>query len=253
MSTKDSKTSQAGISLSARQRKNIARQNKKRGGNAPTDARQISSGVHVYTDDSYKDEKKKVFSHGLKEAKERIKASKAVANLKEKIDTVEKAFYRIFGIFSVHTTSCLIVNRDGRQREFLDDIPGDHRILVHRCLAKHLVSGVCMLVRITKNEDENGNIIDGSWAIVPAEYRMMRATTIQHLKRRPFFFLRRYWYEISFDGRVQPAHLLFDYGLNPMAQKTRFYVTHEFVPVRKQDVTNDYFRFWHKKPNPKLV
>jgi hypothetical protein len=105
-----------------------------------------------------------------------------------------------------------------------------------------------MLVRITKNEDSQGNIIDGSWAIVPAEYRMMRATTIQHMRRRPFFFLRRYWYEIDFDGRVQPAHMFFDYGLNPAERSQRFYVTHEYVPVRNQDAQNDYFRFWHKKP-----
>lgn len=243
-------TPNTGVTLSERQKKNIARQSRKKRGNAPTDPRQISSDVHVYTDDSYKDKSKKVFSHGIKEAKERIAASKAVAILKEKIDTVEKTFYRFLGI-SINRTTCLIINKDGRQREFLQDIPGDHRILVHRCLAKHLISGVCMLVRITKNEDEDGNIIDGSWAIVPAEYRMMRATTIQHLKRRPWFFLRRYWYEISFDGRVQPAHLLFDYGLDPTAKKTRFHVTHEFVPVRKQDATNDYFRFWHKKPDKK--
>lgn len=243
--------SASGKPLNSRQRKLIARKNAKKsvkgGFPTPTDPRQISSDVHVYTDDSYIDKEKKVFSHGLKQAKERIKAIHAVANLKERIDTAIKPFKGVLR-FSRKKTSCLVINRDGRQRDFLPDIPGDHRILVHRCIAKQLVSGVCMLVRITKNEDKDGNVIDGSWAIVPAEYRMMRATTIQYLKRRPFFFLRRYWYEISFDGRVQPAHLLFDYGLNPTAEKTRFYVTHEYVPVRNQDATNDYFRFWHHKP-----
>lgn len=255
MSTKNNNTNapeekNQGVILNSRQRKQIAKQNRKhkrKGADAPTNPDQIASGVHVYTDDSYKDKRKKFFSHGLAEAKERIKAIHAKGNLKEKIDTAQQAFYRFFGI-DVNRTSCLVINRDGRARDFLPDVPGDHRILVHRCIAKQLVSGVCMLVRITKNEDADGNIIDGSWAIVPAEYRMMRATTIQHLKRRPFFFLRRYWYEISFDGRVQPAHMLFDYGLNPMAQKTRFHVTHEYVKVLKQDATNDYFRFWHHKP-----
>ena len=236
--------------LNSRQRKQIARNNKKRhrgGPTAPTDARQIASGVHVYTDDSYIDKRKKVFTHGIAQAKERIKAINAKFDLPERIITALKPFKGVFR-FPRKNTSCLIINRDGRARDFLPDIPGDHRILVHRCIARQLVSGVCMLVRITKNEDADGNIIDGSWAIVPAEYRMMRATTIQHLRRRPFFFLRRYWYEISFDGRVQPAHLLFDYGLNPLARKTRFHVTHEYVPVRNQDATNDYFRFWHHLP-----
>lgn len=240
-----------GRTINARQRKIIARNNRKNsvrsGSPAPTDPRQISPDVHVYTDDSYIDKRKKVFTHGLAEAKERIKAINAKFDLPEKISTALKPLQSVFR-FSRKNTSCLIINRDGKTRDFLSDIPGDHRILVHRCIAKQLVSGVCMLVRITKNEDADGNIIDGSWAIVPAEYRMMRATTIQHLKRRPLFFLRRYWYEISFDGRVQPAHLLYDYGLNPTAEKTRLYVTHEYVPVRNQDATNDYFRFWHHKP-----
>lgn len=259
MSTKINETKQQavsgaktpGTSLNSRQRKIIARKNRKgnckAGHPVPTDPDQISPDVHVYTDDSYIDKRKKFFSHGLKEAKERIKAKQAVGNLKECIETSLRPLYRFLGI-NLNRTTVLVINRDGRVRDFLPDVPGDHRILVHGCIAKKLVSGVCMLVRITKNEDSDGNIIDGSWAIVPAEYRMMRATTIQHLKRRPWFFLRRYWYEISFDGRVQPAHMLFDYGLNPIAEKTRFHVTHEFVPVRDQDITNDYFRFWHKKP-----
>ena len=236
--------------INARQKKSIARKSKKGANGLPAsvDPSQIASDVRVYTDDSYKDKRKKVFSHGLKEAKERIKQLNAKFDLPEKISTALKPIKSVLR-FPRKRTTCLIINRDGRARDFLPDVPGDHRILVHRCIAKQLVSGVCMLVRITKNEDKDGNIIDGSWAIVPAEYRMMRATTIQHLKRRSFFFLRRYWYEISFDGRVQPAHMLYDYGLNPMAEKTRFHVTHEYVPVRNQDATNDYFRFWHHKPH----
>lgn len=243
-------TSTSGLSLNSRQRKAVAKQNRKRakgGAAVPTDPRQIASDVHVYNDESYKDKRKKNFSHGLADAKERIRQINAKFDLPEKISTVLAPLRSLFHI-PRKKTSCLIINRDGRKRDFLPDVPGDHRILVHGSVAKHLVSGVCMLVRITKNEDADGNIIDGSWAIVPAEYRMMRATTIQHLRRRPFFFFRRYWYEISFDGRVQPGHLLYDYGLNPLADKTRFHITHEYVPVRKQDATNDYFRFWHSKP-----
>ena len=234
--------------LNSRQRRQIARENRKhkRGASAPTDERQIASSVKVYTDDSYKDKRKKVFSHGLKEARERIKAKNATFKLPERITTALKPLSRLFP--KKKSTTCLVINKDGRAREFMPDVPGRHRILVHGCVVRQMVSGVCMLVRITSNEDKDGNIIDGSWAIVPAEYRMMNATTIQEVKRRPFFFLRRYWYEITFDGRVQPAHMLFDYGLNPMAERTRFHITHEYVPVRKQDATNDYFRFWHGKP-----
>lgn len=231
--------------LSAKQRRQLARANRKKNG-GPTDARQIAPDVKVYTDDSYKDKNKKVFLHGLAAAKERIKAMHATFTLPEKVSTALKPLSRLWR--RKHTT-CLVVNKDGRQREFMPDVPGRHCILVHRCVARQMVSGVCMLVRITSNEDKEGNVIDGSWAIVPVEYRMMKATTIQEVRRRPFFFLRRYWYEITFDGRVQPAHMLFDYGLNPCARNTRFYITHEYVPVRKQDATNDYFRFWHQKPS----
>jgi len=233
----------------------------------------VDGGVHVYNDDSYKDKRKRVFSHGLKEAKERIAAKNAVSPLTTTVNTVrqklreskllsylENQNSRIASFLISHfsfrpkavndRTKVLVINRDGRHRAFLPDKPGDHRILCHRCIARHLVSKVCMLVRITKNADDEGQPIDGSWAIVPAQYAMMRATTIQHLRRRRLFFLRRYWYEISFDGRVQPAHMLFDYNLDPEARKTRFYVTREYVPVRKQDATNDYFRFWSHKPTP---
>ena len=229
----------------ARRKKGSARRG------APLSADQIAPDVHVYTDDSYKDKAKRVYSHGLAEARERVKAINAKFKLPEKIETLRAPFCRWFDRLRNWRgyTTAILINRDGRQRDFLPDVPGDHRLLVHGSIARHLVSGVCMLVRITANEDQNGNNIDGSWAIVPAQYAMMRATTIQHMRRRPFFFLRRYWYEISFDGRVQPAHLLFDYNLNPAATRTRLYVTHEYVPIRKRDEENDYFRFWREKPN----
>lgn len=233
--------------LNRRTRQQLAAKNRKRPGKAPTDTRQIANEVKVITDDSYKDKAKRAYTSGMAEAKERIAAINARFQLPERINTVCRWFGRL-PLLRRRFTSCIVINRDGKPRQFLPDKPGDHRILVHRSVARHLVSGVCMLVRITANEDSDHNPIDGSWAIVPAQYALMRTTTIQHLRRRPFFFLRRYWYEISFDARVQPAHMLFDYGLNPQARRTRFYITHEYVPVRRQDATNDYFRFWHHKP-----
>ncbi len=245
--------------LNSRTRKALARQNRKRHkkGGAPTDARQIAPEVNVITDGSYIDHRKKNYSHGLKAAKERIAARYKKFDLPVAIDTIRKPFDRLFGFFGLSRllrlgrgyTSCLIINRDGHARDFMPDKPGRHVILCHRDIARHLVSEVCMLVRITSNTDEDGHTIDGSWAITPAEYVMMRATTIQHLRLRPWFFLHRYWYEISFDGRVQPAHLFYDYGLNPLLKRKRMYVTHEYVPVRNQDATNDYFRFWKNKPS----
>ncbi len=236
-------------SLSRQEKKVLAkRMRRNKGGNVPGDSRQISSDVKVYNDDSYKDKSKRVYTAGMEEAKKRIADINARFNLPEKIDTLCRPFKYVLRLFRKSYTTCMVINHDGRQREYMPDIPGDHRILVHRSLAKRMVSEVCMLCRVTKNEDEQGNIIDGSWAIVPAQYAMMKATTIQHMRRRRWFFLHHYWYEIDFDGRVQPAHMLFDYGLNPMATHTRFYVTHEYVKVRKTDATNDYFRFWHDKP-----
>lgn len=193
----------------------------------------------VYTDDSYIDKTKKVFSHGMKTVKERLSKKNAKYELPERIITERKPLL----------TSCLIINREGKERAFLPDKRPQFKILVHRSVAKHMVSACCMLLRITSNRTKDTDeYLDGSWAITPAEYRMMATTTIQHVRRRPFFFLRRYWYEISFDGRVQPAHLLFDYDMEPTAKKTRLWITREYVPIQKTDRFNDYFRFWRNKP-----
>lgn len=196
----------------------------------------------TYHDDSFKDKTKKVFSHGMKYVKERLATKNKKHELPETINSVRKNM----------RTTCLIINKDGREREFLPDVPPVHKILVHRNIAKVMISDVCMLVRITRNRSlDEKTWIDGSWAITPAEWRMVNATTIQKLRLRPFFFLRRYWYEISFDGRVQPAHLLYDYEINPTQRKTRLWITREYVPVAKTDKFNDYFRFWKNKPEKK--
>lgn len=192
-----------------------------------------------YHDDSYKDKTKKVFSSGMKFVKERLASKNKHYDLPEKIDSVRHPML----------TTCVVINRDGRERQLLPDVPSCHKILVHGCVAKEMVSKVCILVRITDTHSkETDEFLDGNWAITPAEWRMINATTIQHVRRRRWFWLRRYWYEISFDGRVQPAHMLFDYDMDPLSKKTRFWITREYVPVAKTDKLNDYFRFWKKKP-----
>jgi hypothetical protein len=224
----------AGFKFNRRQRRNMERTNKRK-----KMTRLVSEDTkHHYTDDSYKDKTKKVFSSGMSYVKERLAAARAKFDKPERVPTERKDLL----------TTCMIINRDGRVREFLPDVKPQHKILVHRNIAKVLVSGCCMLVRITKNEDADGHYIDGSWAITPAEYRMMQATTIQMLRKRKWWWLHRYWYEIDFDGRVQPAHLLFDYQLNPISEKTRLWITREYVPVADTDEFNDYFRFWKTKP-----
>lgn len=233
------------ISLNHRQRRYLdaqrKREAKKHKGNPNANRVELTDHI-VYSDDSYKDRHK-------------ISGGKAMEYLKKRIAEKNKIFHLPKFINAVREnllTTAVLINRDGLQRAFLPDRKPRHCLLVHRNVASALVSGCCMFARITANIDDDNNIIDGSWAITPAEYRMMQATTIQTLRRRPFWFLRRYHYEISFDGRVQPAHLLFDYGLNPESRCQRLYVTREFVPIRGTDKRNSYFRLWlHKPATPK--
>ena len=238
MSTEKNKETKEpqGFKFNRQQRRKMERTNKHK--QSTRLVGENSKAKCLYTDDSYKDMTKKRFTSGMNYVKERLAAAKAKFERPERVPTERKKLL----------TTCLIINRDGRTREFLVDVKPRHKILVHRNIAKILISGCCMLVRITKNEDSQGHYIDGSWAITPAEYRMMNATTIQKLRRRKWWFLHRYWYEIDFDGRVQPAHLLFDYGLDPTRERTRLYVTREYVPVVETDEFNDYFRFWKTKP-----
>ncbi len=196
----------------------------------------------VYQDDSYIDKTKKVFSSGMKAVKERIAKKNAKHELPERIITERRPL----------RTSCLIINKEGKERAFLPDKKPQYKILVHGSVARHMVSAVCMLLRIARNRTKDTDeYLDGSWAITPAEYRMMSTTTIQKVRRRSWFLFRRYWYEISFDGRVQPAGLLYDYDLDPTAKKTRLWITREYVPIQNSDRFNDYFRFWRFKPSKK--
>lgn len=156
------------------------------------------------------------------------------------------------------STVC-VINRPGRKRELLPDRKGRHVMLCHRKMAKVFTNDVCLIVKIQqsytkdvvktgKGETTKEGWQDGSWSIVPCRVDKSNFTTIQEVRRRPWFFLHRYWYEISFDGRVEPAMMLYDYKLNPTVEKQHFYVTREYVPVRNQDAENDYFRFWLSKP-----
>ena len=193
----------------------------------------------VYHDDSYKDKTKKVFNQGMQFVKDRLSMMKESGRERpEKINTVRLPF----------RSTCLVLNRDGKEREMLPDRKPVHKILVHRSVAKVMISKVCMLLRVTANEDKEGKYIDGSWVISPADYRMLNVTTIQHVRLRPWFFLRRYWYEIDFDGRVQPASLFYDYRLNVVSRRQRLWLTREYVPVAKEDAYNDYFRLWRDRP-----
>lgn len=158
------------------------------------------------------------------------------------------------------STVC-VINRPGKKHSLLPDKKGRYVMLCHRKMAKVFTSDVCLLVKIQKSFviTEHGKLPDGtrltkehwqdgSWSIVPCRADKSNYTTIQEVRLRPWFFLHRYWYEISFDGHVEPAMMLHDYNLNPTLGKKHFYVTREFVKVRNQDAENDYFRFWLHKP-----
>lgn len=159
------------------------------------------------------------------------------------------------------STVC-VINHPGKQRSLLPDKKGRYVMLCHRKMAKVFTADVCLIVKIQKSFIEikhrkfpDGSVYnteerwqDGSWSIVPCRVDKSNYTTIQEVRLRPWFFLHRYWYEITFDGRVEPAMMLHDYNLNPTLRKQHFYVTREYVKVRNQDAENDYFRFWLHKP-----
>lgn len=151
------------------------------------------------------------------------------------------------------STVC-VINREGKKRELLGDKKGRHVMLCHRKMASIFVNQMCIFAKIQKSfthgEGENSaeEWHDGSWSICPCKAAMTNRTTIQEVRRRPWFFLHRYWYEITFDGHVQPAMMFSDYNLHPELKKKHFYVTREYIKVRNQDAENDYLRFWLNKP-----
>lgn len=147
--------------------------------------------------------------------------------------------------FVKSVSDVLVINHEGRKRELLPDIPPRHVMLCHRSMARVIESGLGMFAKISEDSD-------GCWALVPTSVDMLNRTTVQHLRRRPFWFLRRYAYELSFDGRVEPSMMLFDYGITPDKPQQRFTVTFERVPIRDQPGKfNQFFRFWLSKRNIK--
>lgn len=228
------------IRLNHQQRRRLAsikRKNKHSGRSNKASRVELTDRI-VYSDSSFKDKAKVAGGKAMQYLKDRLSEKNKIFDLPQSVATARRPLL----------TSCILINRDAKPHAFLPDRPPRHCLLVTRSVARKLVSAVCMFVRITANTSPDGDIIDGSWAIVPAEYRMMQATTIQTLRKRPLWFLRRYPYEISFDGRVQPAHLLFDYGLNPMAKRQRLWLTSEYVQIKDTDRYNSFFRFWLHRP-----
>lgn len=148
----------------------------------------------------------------------------------------------ISSIVSPRTSDVLVINQDSRHRELLPDTPSRHVMLCHAHMARIIKSGVAIFSKITTSPD-------GSWALTPAGVDMLNRTTVQHVRRRPLWFLRRYSYEISFDGRVEPAMMLYDYGLDPSLSRQRFIVSTEKVQIRDTDKFNTFFRFWISKDN----
>ena len=183
----------------------------------------------------------------------------SVRKVKDYISRLNKKITLPFTIDALRegqTSKCVIINREGRERELLPDRKGVYKILVHSNVAKVITSGMCILAKITQHEKIDAHTaarewIDGSWSIAPCVPSMLNGTTVQHVRRRRWWFLRRYWYEISFDGRVQPGGMFYDYDISPVSPKETFYITHEFVKVRHSNAQNDYFRFWRYKSNIK--
>ena len=184
--------------------------------------------------DGYIDPLKKISKSAKEYIDERIKQMHQKFDLPKEIQMERMPMH----------TSVVVINEPGKTRELLPDKIGQYKILCKGKIAKVMKSQVCMLIRITSAED-------GSWAIVPAMPDMANVTTVQEVRKRSFSLLRRYSYEISFNGHVQPAHLFFDYHLRPNITRQKMYVTREYVKVRgKNEDYNDYFRLWYNKPEP---
>lgn len=185
---------------------------------------------------------KVVHTETVKKVKERIARIKEKITLPFKVETMSKGA----------VSKVKVINKEGKERQLLPDRPSRHVMLCHGPMAKVITSGMCVFSKITQHEeiDEQGNRtwIDGSWTIAPCHPAMLRGTTVQHVSRRKWFFLRRYWYEITFDGRVQPGAMFYDYDIDPAARSHTFYVSHEAVTVKGTDKENTFFRFWRHKP-----
>ena len=217
------------------------------------EARQSHKRIMEQKNEEVKEEEpvkqpKKVFhADNVRNVKNYINRLKQKIELPFQIETLRKG----------KISTVIVLNKDGKQRELLPDKPGVHKILCHGSVAKAITSNMCVVTKITKNEreitDPEGQIhiewIDGSWSVAPCSPEMLNGTTVQHVRKRRFWIFRRYHYEISFDGRVQPGSLFYDYHIDPLTKRLKLYITHEFIKVRYKDAENDYFRFWLKKEN----
>ncbi len=192
-----------------------------------------------------------------KQPQQKVFHAKTVKEVKERIRRIKQKItlpFEIKALSEGKVSDVIILNRDGKQRELLPDKPGCHKILCHAEVAKVITSNMCVFSKITQHErfcDGNRQWIDGSWSIAPCHPAMLNGTTVQHLRRRPFWFLRRYWYEISFDGRVQPGSLFYDYDISPIVRRQRMFLTHEYIQIRNSQARNDYFRFWRYRDSIK--
>lgn len=153
-----------------------------------------------------------------------------------------------------HIVSCLVVNRPAVPHELLPDRPAAYKVLCTAAVARIMTSHMCVFAKITQHErtadDGTRQWIDGSWTLAPCTPALLNGTTVQHVRRRRFWWLHRYHYEISFDGRVQPASLFYDYDIDPLTRRKRMWLTHEYVEVRNHPGReNDFIRFWRCRSN----
>lgn len=195
-------------------------------------------------DQSYIDRAKVVHRRTVDAVRSRISRLKETIKLPFQVETLRRG----------RVDDVIVENIPARRRELLPDVPPRFRILCHARVARIISSGVCVFSKITEHQrfDEGRRtFIDGSWTIAPCTPAMLRGTTVQHVSRRPWAFFRRYSYEISFDGRVQPGMLLVDYDIDALTRRRRFFVTHEFVRVKGTDHENDFIRFWRTRPEEK--
>lgn len=187
-------------------------------------------------------ENDKVFhADTVKAVKERI------ARLKKKIKLPQSIIPE--GVSFV--APCVVINRDGVTREILPDTAPQHKILLTRRAAKVITSRLAVFAKVTQHEeirDGQRTWIDGSWTIAPAHPAMINGTTVQHLSRRFLWFLRRYPYAMSFDGRVQPAALFYDYDIDPCATRQKMWLRLEWMTVKGTDRRNSWFRILKNKP-----
>jgi hypothetical protein len=203
--------------------------------------KRIQKNVKCVEEQIKKEESPKVYHKDIaEEVKRRIARKKQKYDLPSHTEPVKRNV----------VSNCMVINIDGKSRELLPDKPGVHKILLHGKIAKLITSKMCLIHKITKSEVIENDIrkyIDGSYAISPCSPKMLNGTTVQHLKKRKLWFLKKYWYEINYDGRVQPSVHFYDYGIDPTAKRQRFCLSNDIFSVK--DKEENIIRFWLTKPS----